>query len=44
MQKKNTQMNNNDKEKEKMKKEGNLLLLQVWKACSLIDTDNVPSW
>jgi len=44
MQKKNAQKNNNDKEKEKMKKEVNLLLLQIWKTGSLIDTDNVPTW
>jgi hypothetical protein len=31
---------NKEKEK-KMKKEGNLLLLQVWKTCSLIDTNGI---
>jgi len=35
---------NNKKEKEKMKKEVKLLLLQVWKTCSFIDTNGVPVW
>jgi hypothetical protein len=44
MQKKEAPRNYNNKEKEKIKKEVILLLLQVWKACSLVNTNGIPSW